>query len=72
MDTQNTPIHLTLWHREFWFLALANMLVSMSVYMTIPDMIASLRAFGFPPLQVGAVMGVYGIGLVVVGPFVNY
>ncbi len=72
MDTQNTPIHLTLWHREFWFLALANMLVSMSVYMTIPDMIASLRAFGFPPLQVGAVMGVYGIGLFVFGPFVNY
>ena len=38
MYTQNTPVHVKLWHREFWLLALANLLLTMSVFMLIPVM----------------------------------
>lgn len=36
MDTQNTPIHLRLWHRGFWFLTLAGMMLSMAATMLLP------------------------------------
>ena len=36
MNSQNTPVHVKLWHREFWQLAIANLLLSMSVYMLLP------------------------------------
>ena len=36
MYTQNTPVHVKLWHHDFWRLAIANMLLTMSVYMQIP------------------------------------
>lgn len=35
MNTQNTPVHISLWHKGFWFLAIANMLISMSVYSVV-------------------------------------
>ena len=36
MDTQNTPVHINLWHREFWMLSLSNLFLCMAVYMLIP------------------------------------
>ena len=36
MDTQNTPVHISLWHADFWILAIANLLSTMSVYLLIP------------------------------------
>lgn len=71
MDTQNTPIHIKLWHRQFWFLAFANMLLSVSVYMMIPEMIRLSQIGGFSSMQKAIVMGSYGIGLFILGPFVN-
>ena len=35
MDTQNTPIHIKLWHRDFWRLCFANLLLMTSVCMLI-------------------------------------
>jgi MFS family permease len=72
LDTQNTPIHIKLWHRQFWLLALANLLLSASVYMMIPEMMRLLQLGYFSPLQKAIVMGSYGIGLFLFGPFVNY
>ena len=72
MDTQNTPIHIKLWHRQFWLLALANMLLTVSVYMMIPEMMQFPQMGEFSPMQKAIVMGSYGIGLFILGPFVNY
>ena len=36
MDTQNTPIHLRLWHCGFWFLTFASMMLSMAATIVQP------------------------------------
>ena len=28
MNTQNTPVHVNLWHKDFWVLSLADMLLA--------------------------------------------
>ena len=38
MNTQNTPVHITLWHKGFWLLSFANLFVTMSVYALVPTM----------------------------------
>lgn len=72
MDTQNTPVHIKLWHREFWMMAIANLLLMMSAYMLIPALPPYLLHEGFSCLQVGIVMGVYGIGIFALGGFCSY
>ena len=59
MDTQNTPVHIKLWHREFWMMAFANLLLMMSAYMLIPALPPYLLQQGYSCLQVGCVMGAY-------------
>ena len=63
MDTQNTPVHLKLWHREFWMLALANLLLMMSAYGLLPTLPFYLLGRGLDGMQTGLVMGIYGAGL---------
>ena len=36
MNTQNTPVHITLWHKGFWLLLLANLFLTMSIYAFVP------------------------------------
>ena len=74
MDTQNTPIHPRLWHRDFWLLVFANMMLTMSVYMLVPVLPIWLSggSVQMDKMSVGAVMGAYGLGLFVLGPFCNY
>lgn len=36
MNTQNTPVHIRLWHKHFWCLALAYLLMSVSLYSFVP------------------------------------
>ena len=73
MDTQNTPVHISLWHADFWILAITNLLITMSVYMLIPILpVWMLGAAGFSQQAVGVVMGVYGIGLFLLGGFCNW
>ena len=73
MDTQNTPVHISLWHADFWILAIANLLITMSVYMLIPILpIWMLGTVGLSQQAVGTVMGVYGIGLFLLGGFCNW
>lgn len=71
MYTQNTPIHVKLWHREFWHLALANLLLTMSVYLLIPTLPVWLLK-SFTPSETGIAMGVFGIGLFLLGGFCNF
>ena len=73
MDTQNTPVHISLWHADFWILAITNLLITMSVYMLIPILpVWMLGSAGFSQQAVGTVMGVYGIGLFLLGGFCNW
>lgn len=72
MDTQNTPIHVKLWHKEFWMMAFANLLLMTSIYMLVPALPPYLLHEGFTPLQVGALMGSYGIGVFLLGCFCSY
>ena len=71
MYTQNTPVHVKLWHREFWHLALANLLLTMSVYMLIPLMPQwMLLSYGMK--HIGLMMFAYGAGLFLLGGFCSF
>ena len=72
MDTQNTPIHIHLWNRDFWHLALANTLISMAVYMQLVIVFQMLSQKGMSGSQIGGVIGAYGIGLLLLGGCCSY
>ena len=68
MNSQNTPVHIKLWHREFWQLAVANLLLSMSVYMLIPVLpLWLIQTENFTMSEVGWSMGVFAVGLYMTG-----
>jgi hypothetical protein len=71
MYTQNTPVHVKLWHREFWLLALANLLLTMSVYMLIPVM-PHWTLMNYSGHQLGLMMLVHGLGLFLLGGFCSF
>lgn len=73
MNSQNTPVHIKLWHREFWQMAVANLFLSMSVYMLIPILpLWLMQEENFSYLQTGLSMGVFALGLYLLGPFVSF
>lgn len=73
MNSQNTPVHIKLWHREFWQLAIANLFLSMSVYMLIPVLpLWLIQEENFSMMETSLSMGVFAIGLFLFGSFVSY
>ena len=73
MNSQSTPVHIRLWHREFWLMAIANFLLAMSVYMLVPTMPKWLLIQqNYSPLESGLAMGAFGAGLFALGMFVSY
>ncbi|MBQ9570502.1 MAG: MFS transporter, partial [Prevotella sp.] len=70
MYTQNTPVHVRLWHHDFWRLAMANLFLSMAVYMQIPMLPLWLE--GCSKMDVAIAMGIFGIGIFCLGPFCSY
>lgn len=73
MDTQTTPVHIKLWHRDFWLMALANLLVTMSVYSQIvllPNWMLGEAAFSHETVAVA--MGLQGVGVFTLGCFCSY
>ena len=73
MNSQNTPVHIRLWHRDFWLMALANLLLTMSVYMLIPTLPHWLTAIhGLSALETGIAMGAFGFGLFGFGAFASF
>ena len=73
MNTQNTPVHIRLWHRDFWMMSTASFLLSASIYMLIPVLpIWMIETEHFNMLQVGVAMGIFSIGLFLFGCFCNY
>ena len=69
MDTQNTPIHLRLWNKDFWFLALANTMFTMTVYMQMVIVYQTLVSNGATSYQTGAAVGLFALGLPLLGSF---
>ena len=67
MDTQNTPIHVRLWDKHFWTLAIANLLLVMSSYMLIPAIPIRLRSDGYTMPQISLVLGIFFVGMYLFG-----
>lgn len=64
MNTQNPPVHVKLWHRSFWLLAISSLLLTMSVYALIPVLPQWLMLTeNFTPQETGLSMGVFALGL---------
>ena len=73
MNTQNTPVHISLWHKGFWLLSLANLFVTMAVYALIPVMPQWLMQYEhFSPFYTGLSMGAFAVGLFAFGAFCSY
>lgn len=73
MNTQNTPVHIRLWHRDFWLMAIANLLLTVAVYALIPVMPGWLMQTENLTLQeTGMIMGAFGVGIFLFGCFTSY
>lgn len=73
MNSQSTPVHIRLWHREFWLMAIANFLLTTSVYMLVPTMPQwLLKVQTFSPVETGIAMAAFGFGLFALGMFVSF
>lgn len=73
MNSQNTPVHIRLWHRDFWMMSTAEFLLSAAIYMLIPVMpVWLMETEHFNVLQVGVAMGIFALGVVLPGCFCNY
>lgn len=72
MDTQNTPVHVRLWNKDFWFLAMANTLFSTTVYMQMVVMFKAMTSAGVTWQQTGMVLGLFAIALPLLGPYCSF
>ena len=73
MYTQNTPVHINLWHKDFWLMAIANFFLSMSVYMLLPVIPLWLKeTFGLSSQWIGTAMAAFGAGVFALGAFCSY
>lgn len=68
MNSQNTPVHIRLWHRDFWLMAMANLLLTMAVYVLIPVMPKwLLQTENLTIQETGMIMGAFGVGIFLFG-----
>ena len=73
MNTQNTPVHIKLWHRDFWLMSVASLLLTMSMYILLPVMPHWLmEEKQFSAVEAGRSMGVFGLGLYVFGTLCSW
>ena len=72
MDTQNIPIHVRLWNKHFWLLAMANLLLVMSSYMLVATIPLRMEVRGYSILQIALVMGAFFIGIYLFGSLSGY
>ena len=73
MNSQNTPVHFRLWHRDFWLMAIANTLLTTAIYMLVPTMPRWLiDVQGFTTTEAALAMASFGVGLFSFGLFVSF
>ena len=62
-----------MWHKDFWLMAIANFLLTMTIYLLVPTMPQWLMAAqGFSAQAAGIAMGAFGVGLFALGAFISY
>ncbi len=72
MNTQDTPVHLHLWHRDFWCLSVANLLFSMVVYGQV-FMVQHIVGKAHLTQGLASLAWLtYGLGLSLLGFFVSF
>ena len=73
MNNQNTPVHINLWHKDFWLIALTHLFLSVSVYMFIPVLPLWLLGRGtYTFVHVGRMLFAFTGGLWLLGVFCSY
>ena len=72
MDTQNIPVHVRLWNKHFWLLAMANLLLVMSSYMLVATIPLRMEVRGYSMLQIALVMSMFFIGIYLFGSLSGY
>ena len=72
MDTQNTPVHFNLWHRDFWRLCFANLFLMTSIYMLLLSIPYFMAKDGYSVTQIGVAYAAYGLGIFLLGGFCSY
>jgi MFS family permease len=73
MNTQNAPLHIRLWHRNFWLMVVANLLLSTSVTMLIPTLPQRmLYVDGLTAYETGLAMGIFAVGLFLLGGLCSF
>ena len=61
MDTQNTPIHIRLWHKDFWKLAFAEFALVASISMLAVIAPERARILGLDMEETALMAVCYGI-----------
>lgn len=72
MYTQNTVVHINVWHKDFWLMVMSAFLLSASVYIQIPVMPQWLFGAGLSQVEVGCALGALGIGMFLLGPLCSF
>ena len=67
MDTQNSPMHIKLWHRNFWHIALSNLLLTTAIYLFLPILPLQMALKGYTVSQIMLCFAAYIVGLYVPG-----
>ena len=68
MQTQNTQVHVGLWHRDFWLLAVASLLVTTAMYLPLPLLPRWMMAVcGCTPVEAAVCVALPGAAALVVG-----
>ena len=73
MKSQDSPVHIRLWHHDFWRMAIANFLLAMSVYILIPVLpVWMMTHQGMSSFETGIAFGAFGVGLFLFGVFTSF
>lgn len=74
MNNKEPLISTRLWRKDFWLMNVANLFISMSLYMLLPVWPSWLVKRGLFEnyLQAGFVIALFCVGLYLLGPFCNY
>ena len=69
----DSPVHIRLWHKDFWLLVIANMLLTTSITMLIPTLPHWLLCVeGLSSAETGVAMAAFAVGLFLPGAFCSY
>ena len=72
MDTQNTPVHIHLWHRDFWFFSIASLLIAMANATLVLEVVKVASMFQVGYATLGCIIAAFAVGILLVGWFTSY